>query len=187
MSPPKRVGFGPRLLAFVIDSFIIGMLASILMSYLMENTFQAFIRGDLVNTLLNAYAGNSTPQDAEALKKLFKVTSFVTHLSMLYMLIEAFTGATPGKMFLGLKIGTEKGKTGDTWLYFHRYAVKNSSSLLGLLASTTGLASFNSLGGLVGLVMIFGCFMVLGPKKQAIHDMAAKTAVYYKHDFMGPG
>jgi uncharacterized RDD family membrane protein YckC len=185
LSAAKRVGFGPRLVAFIIDSFIIGLLASILMSYLMENTFQAVMKGDFLNALMEAYASGSSGADSESFKQMLKVTSFITHLSMLYMLIEAFNGATPGKMMLGLKIGSEEGNPADTWLYFYRYAVKNSSSLLALLASTTGVAIFHTLGGLLGMVIIFGCFLVLGPRRQAIHDMVAKTAVYYKHDLKG--
>jgi hypothetical protein len=33
-------------------------------------------------------------------------------------------------------------------------------------------------------VICVGCFLVLGEKKQAIHDMAAKTAVFNKADLV---
>ncbi|MDQ1265881.1 MAG: hypothetical protein QG635_1033, partial [Bacteroidota bacterium] len=36
--------------------------------------------------------------------------------------------------------------------------------------------------GIVSLIMIIGCFFVLSEKRQAFHDMIAKTAVYYKEN-----
>lgn len=40
------------------------------------------------------------------------------------------------------------------------------------------MSVFSSLGGLAGLVVGVGCFLVLGTARQALHDMVAKTAVF---------
>jgi uncharacterized RDD family membrane protein YckC len=38
---------------------------------------------------------------------------------------------------------------------------------------------------LVSLVFFFGCFAALGDKRQALHDIIGKTAVYKKSDIAG--
>ena len=39
-----------------------------------------------------------------------------------------------------------------------------------------------TVGQVWGLVIFIGCFFVLGAKRQAIHDLIAKTAVFKKSD-----
>ncbi len=177
----KRVGFGPRLGAFIIDSFVITILASILMALLMENTFSAFIKGQLTEAIMNT-AGNHhfTPQ--EAYDEMMRVSLFIAHFSTLYMITEAFFGATPGKMILGIKIGTQDGKAGDIWVYFPRFAIKNGSVLLELIGRISGFTFLNSIAGLAGMVILFGCLFILGEKRQALHDTLARTAVFRKND-----
>lgn len=177
----QRIGFGPRLGAFIIDSFIITILASILMALFMEATFSAFINGQLTEAIMNS-SGSSQFTPQEAYDEMMRVSLFIAHFSTLYMIIEAFLGATPGKMLLGIKIGTQDGKAGDIWLYFPRFAIKNGSVLLELAGRITGIGLFNSIAGLLGMVIFFGCFFVLGEKRQALHDTIAKTAVFRKND-----
>jgi len=172
-----RIGFGPRLAAFVIDSFIVALLSSLVMSQLMGDVFQNFISGRLTEALLNGgLMTGSPPGDAAA--QIQRVSTFIAYFSALYMMIEAFLGATPGKMLLGLKVGDDQGRAGDIWLYFPRYLLKNGSVLLDLVGRTIGFAFIQSLGGLLGMVIFFGCFLVLGPRRQAVHDLLARTAVY---------
>ena len=178
----KRTGFGPRLGAFIIDSIIISLLASLLMSIIMETTFNAFFQGHLTESILKGEALKSGSAAAEAYREMLRISLFIAHFSTLYMIIEAFTGATPGKMILGLKIGTQEGKSGDMWLYFPRYLIKNCSVLIDLAGRITGITLLGTIGGFAGMVVFFGCFYVLGEKKQALHDIIAKTAVFRKHD-----
>ena len=96
-----------------------------------------------------------------------------------YGLIEAFTGASPGKMVLGIKIGLAEGTAAPVSTLLIRYAVKNSGTILQLLGSI-GLAFLIPVAGLASLVIFVGCFFVLGQNKQALHDLVAKTAVYPK-------
>src|SRR5947207_15838142 len=95
----KRIGFGTRLGAWVIDvvavSFGIGIIA-------------VFFGG-----MLGAAAGSQQPGNKienEALGGLIGAFAgvFVAGpiIGAIYFLIEAFAGATPGKMLLGLRIGT---------------------------------------------------------------------------------
>jgi uncharacterized RDD family membrane protein YckC len=177
----QRIGFGPRVGAFIIDSFIITILASILMALFMESTFNAFISGQLTEAIMN---NSATPQftSQEAYDEMMRVSLFIAHFSTLYMIIEAFLGATPGKMLMGIKIGTQDGKTGDIWLYFPRFALKNGSVLLELAGRITGIGLISSIAGLLGMAVFFGCFFVLGEKRQALHDTIARTAVFRKNE-----
>ena len=152
------------------------------MSVVMEGTFQHFLSGQYMDALTALSQGQEAAAHSGALDSLLRVTSFITSWSLLYMLIEGFTGASPGKMLFGLKIGTETGQIADSKSYFYRYLLKNSASLLGVFGKTTGVLLFTNVGNLMGMVIFFGCFMTILPHKQAIHDMVVKTAVYRKKD-----
>jgi uncharacterized RDD family membrane protein YckC len=102
----------------------------------------------------------------------------------LYSLIEAFTGASPGKMALGLKVGREDGRPGSVGVYARRWAVKYSGTLLGLLGAVPGLQVAELLATASGLVIFAGCFLVLGDRRQALHDLAAKSAVFRRIDLL---
>lgn len=180
----KRVGFGPRAGAFVIDSFIISVLASIVMAALMGPTFTAFIRGHLTEAYLSGQTVSSGISSQEARDGLMRISLFIAHFSTLYMISEAFWGATPGKMLMGLKIGTQAGMKGDIWIYFPRFALKNSSVLLDLLGRLTHLTLFSTLGGFAGMLIFMGCFLALGIRKQALHDTMVRTAVFKKGDLL---
>jgi uncharacterized RDD family membrane protein YckC len=100
----------------------------------------------------------------------------------LYSLIEAFTGASPGKMILGLTAGTDDGRRGSAALYVKRWAIKYSGTVLGLLGAIPGLHVLGLLAPAAGLIVFIGCFLVLGDKRQALHDMGAASAVFRKAD-----
>ena len=102
----------------------------------------------------------------------------------LYSLIEAFSGASPGKMVLGFKVGNEDGRAGDTGLYLMRWAIKNASSVFSMVALFTGLVFLEPIGSLIGIVMFLGCFLALSEERQALHDKLAKTAIYHKKDLI---
>jgi uncharacterized RDD family membrane protein YckC len=180
----KRVGFVPRLGAFLIDSFLITILASIIMAIFMESTFAAFIKGQLTEAYLNNQAAKNSISSKEAYEGIMRISLFIAHFSTLYMITEAFWGATPGKMILGLKIGSQDRQSGDIWLYFPRFAIKNLSVLLDLISRLTTVTFFSTLGGFAGMVIFFGCFFALGNKKLALHDTIAKTAVFRKDDLI---
>jgi uncharacterized RDD family membrane protein YckC len=136
----------------------------------------------LTEDILKAGFDLKNLEASDSYQDIIRLSNFIANFSLLYMFIEAFTGASPGKMVLSLKVGTENGEKGDTWLYFTRFAIKNASALFGLAGRTTGLIFLNSLGGFAGMIIFLGCFLVLGIKKQAVHDMLAKTAIFNKNE-----
>lgn len=176
----KRVGFGPRLIAAIIDGIII--------------TVVGFLLGGTLGALLGIGAGAAAgaaagAEGAEGAAAAGAALGFVGGLAIglaifgfLYSLIEAITGASPGKMVMKLKIGTEDGRNAPIATYVTRWALKYSQTLLSAIGLLTGISIIGTVGSIAGFVIFVGCFLVLGEKHQAIHDMVAKTAVYNKAD-----
>jgi uncharacterized RDD family membrane protein YckC len=168
-----RIGFGPRLLAALIDAVAIsaaGLLAG--------SGLARAIGLPLAGTLGD---GGS---ELAALAAVVWTLAGLAVCVFLYSLIEAFTGASPGKMLLGLKVGLEDGRRAAPAVYALRWAVKFSGSLLGLLGAVPGFYLLGLLAPAAGLVVFAGCFFVLGDKRQALHDLAARTAVFRKADLV---
>jgi uncharacterized RDD family membrane protein YckC len=88
-------------------------------------------------------------------------------------------------MAFKLKIGLEDGRQAPVSTYVARWAVKNSGILLSAIALAPGLHLLGTIGVLAWLVIFIGCFLVLGDKRQALHDLAVRTAVFRKADLAG--
>ncbi|MFM8243861.1 MAG: RDD family protein, partial [Crocinitomicaceae bacterium] len=98
----------------------------------------------------------------------------------LYNLVEAITGASVGKMILGLVVANQDGTQGDISLFMKRWAIKNIGYIFTILSIwVTALYWVGSLGS---LIIFIGCFMALGAEKLTLHDKIANTAVYKKSD-----
>jgi uncharacterized RDD family membrane protein YckC len=173
----KRVGFGPRLGAALIDIVAVMILGGVFGGML----------GSLLGLGTGALAGAATGEAGAAaagglIGGVIGMMAGMYIMSVLYGLIEAFKGASPGKMILKLQIAMADGQRAPLSVYLTRWAVKNIGALLGTLGLLTGLGFLKTLGSLGGFVIFIGCFMVLGVSRQAIHDLAAKTAVFNKAD-----
>jgi uncharacterized RDD family membrane protein YckC len=177
----KRVGFGPRLGAALVDVVLITVV-----SLLFGGTL-----GALLGLGAGAIAGAGTDGEGAGAAAAGAAIGMIGGMMIgmyifgfLYSLIEAFTGASPGKMVLKLKIGFEDGRNAPLGTYVSRWAVKYAGTLIGLVALLPGLGLLSTVGTLAGFVIFIGCFLVLGDKRQALHDMAAKTAVFNKADLV---
>jgi uncharacterized RDD family membrane protein YckC len=180
----KRVGFGPRLGAAALD-FVLVCIVSLIFGGAL---------GALLGLGAGAIAGAASNEGGEAAAGAAAAGAAIGALGgmaigiyvfgFLYSLIEAFTGASPGKMVLKLKVGLEDGRNAPLASYVSRWAVKYAGTLIGLVALLPGLALLGTVGSLAGFVIFIGCFLVLGDKRQALHDMAAKTAVFKKADLV---
>lgn len=173
----KRVGFGPRLGAVLMDGIVVWLL-----SFFLGGTL-----GAMLGLGAGAIAGAGDQAEGAAAAgaliggMLGMMAGFYV-FGLLYSLIEAFTGASPGKMILKLKVGTAEGRQAPIQTYLTRWAVKNAGTLLGVLALVPGLGILSTLSSIAGLVIFVGCFLVLGQNRQALHDMAAKTAIFKTTD-----
>jgi len=167
----ERIGFGLRLGAAIIDGIVIFV--------------AGLIVGAVVGGVFGAGAGAAAGSaEGEAvvvggiLGALAGVTLGVGLLSLIWIVWEGITGAALGKRILKIRIKLEDGTPGKPDKLIARAAIKYSATLCGLIAAVTGIAAIGTLGNLAGFAIFVGCFFVLGQKRQAFHDMIAKTAVY---------
>ena len=90
----------------------------------------------------------------------------IAFTSIFFYVLEGFTGQTPGKMILGITVANMNGEKASIDKLLLRAFIKITGSFVGI----------------IGLIIFVGCFLVLGEKKQALHDIICKTAVYKKSD-----
>lgn len=184
----KRVGFGPRFAAMMIDSILFLIVITSITFGLIALGLTEFFSAKGLATL-------NLDEDAyEQLEKMISQVMNIDHyfafvaisplLGFLYNLIEGFAGASPGKMILGLKIANQDGSEADIKTYMIRWALKNSSGILSFLTILTTITFFNTIGSSFGFAFFVGCFFVLGENKQGFHDMISKTAVYRNRDII---
>ena len=181
----NRIGFGARFGAAIIDGVIIGVLN--------------FVIGGTIVTMLgigmmSAAGGAATPEAAAGMLSgmiatVLAMVAIISLLYVVYFLIEGIVGASPGKMILGIKVGTADGKQGNIGLYLKRWGIKNSPYLLMVLAMVLGLVGVSDPGGIIGiigqvlgLIIFIGAFLIFGASKQCLHDKLAGTAIYKRSD-----
>lgn len=172
----QRAGFGPRLVALVIDGILLTTCS--VMIGLMSASFFA-----LLAHRMGIGADPHDPAAAQVATALVGIGSFLLVtalmsclLSLPYNLMEAFFGWTPGKLAMGLRVCNEKGESASLGQVFLRWLIKHNAILVSMLAVVVPpVAAY----GPIGQLLVFGgCFMALGPRQQALHDMATGTAVY---------
>lgn len=162
----RRTGLKPRATAITIDEALIWGLA--------------FLARPLFGSLFG-----HTP--AAAVSVGFDDSGIVTGLmasvsvvGALYPAIEGVTGRSPGKFVLGYTIAAEDGARAGIGRLLARSAVKN----LGRIASVLALAAGTGFGvaSFVNVVVAAGCLLALGEKRQALHDLLLRTAVFRTRD-----
>lgn len=191
---PARVGFGPRLGAWAIDNVLASVVGGIVGS-IAGATLLSFFMPSMVPDTSSVDTSGMSEENAEAAQQMAEgvasgaggilggiiglVAGMFLFLFIIF-LIEAFTGATPGKMMIGLKNANAEGTAGTVGTFFGRAAIKYIHLIFYILSGILGIGFIYTLGSILGLVVFIGCFFVLGERKQAFHDMIAKTAVFKK-------
>jgi len=160
----ERQGFGIRLGAFLID-IVAPIILRLIISVISGHGFSV------------SYGYRSAAGSVGY--------SLVMSLVVLgYWSTEIFKAASPGKMLLGLSIGSETGSAATQNQLVMRWAFKNAFSLIGLVGTIIGavIPIFGLIIGIISLsaalAIFVGCFLTLGAQRQALHDMLAHTAVY---------
>ena len=116
------------------------------------------------------------------LETIIRVTIAITVMAFVYFLLEAVLGRAVGKLILGLRIAGEDARPASVPRLLLRTLIKTAASGIKLLALGTGAMALNRVGNLVGVVVVGGCLLVLWPRRQALHDLAARTAVFHASD-----
>ena len=172
----NRIGFGRRFGAYAIDLFFImgiGFILSSLSSDFFENFVDFSKMSEAQLDQMDSMYGNFSDI-------MLTLSVSATLASFVYNLVEGFLGYTVGKLMLGIQIGNQDGTPAESGTLMLRFAIKNISTLVGLIGLVIMVSMVSTIGSVLGFVIVIGCFFVLGEKKLAFQDMLAKTAVFRK-------
>lgn len=174
----KRIGFGRRLGAFVIDGIIASGIAFIIAN-LWGTSFENFVNWskfpDESMAQIEMIFGGLTDT-------IIYMSAVGVLISFIYNIIEGFLGYTLGKLILDIQIGNQDGTPTNQSKLMARFAIKNISTLIGLISLVVMVSAIDTLGSVLGFVVLIGCFFAIGEKKLALHDIIAKTAVFRKSE-----
>ena len=166
----RRVGFGYRFGALVIDVVILMVLGYVFKMIL-------GIKDPTPEELMEGMEPGNIDMGAMMLTSM-KASLISYVVGLLYTSTEIFLRKTPGKMALGLIVTDENGNTPATNAMIIRYLFKQASTIFIVLAVLLNIGSLIWIGSLLGVVFLIGCFFTFGEKRMGFHDMLAKTAVY---------
>jgi uncharacterized RDD family membrane protein YckC len=167
----RLAGWWWRVLAAVLDSLIISMVATVLAFPIWQPVYAAFV--DQLQAILNAQRSGAPPPpifDPTALVPL-RAQVILTGISLVIGLLYHVTflrwkGATPGKLACGLRVvPVDRG----------RYSGRLDWTTVGIRSAIWVLPGMNALLGLFRVVDAI--FPLWHAKRQALHDLAAKTQV----------
>ena len=153
---------GSSLLDFIISllpGIVLGIYAGAAMAALL---LEFFYDEAQLETIQAGFSG----EIAASIIALVASLAGIAFTSIFFYVLEGFTGQTPGKMILGITVANMNGEKATIDKLLLRAFIKITGSFVGI----------------IGLIIFVGCFLVLGEKKQALHDIICKTAVYKKSD-----
>ena len=176
----KRVGFWPRVGAYVLDLsavWAIGLIAHRPVAALFPGAVAAVIQEATVRA------------EAEPMRPFLEWAArlgvTITLLAPFYALFEALRGWSPGKLVLGLRIATDTGHKAPPSALLARWGIKGAAGLIALVAMLTSVKSLNVLAQATAWATAVGCLLVLTKSRLALHDRIAGTAVLRKADVVG--
>ncbi len=177
-SPESRVGFGMRLVASLIDLvFMIG--GGVLIGAIFGGVLGSIFGSSFGPAAIEGSGQQITGAQAGGLLGLgVGILIGLPIFGTIYTLLEAFTGATAGKMILGMQIGDADGTKANLGQLFLRYAFKNIMFISSIIAGFIGIALIQNVGTILGVIWFIGCFLALTQSRQALHDKLLHTAVY---------
>ena len=162
----ERVGFGKRLGSSLLD-FIISLLPGIVLGIYAGATIAAFLLDFFYDEAqLETIQAGFSGEIAASIIGLVASLAGIAFTSIFFYVLEGFTGQTPGKMILGITVANMNGEKATIDKLLLRAFIKITGSFVGI----------------IGFIIFVGCFLVLGEKKQALHDIICKTAIFKKSD-----
>lgn len=179
----QRIGFGKRLGAWALDCVFV-IIVSVVGGTAIGGWLGAYTGAAALGAAGAATGGADNAQAAAALGGLFGAIAGMALAASLiwtvYFLFEGLTGYTLGKLILGIRVASDDGTRAGVGKLLLRWLIKNSGFVLTLIGLFTLTPSLFTVSRLASLIIFVGCFFTLGMKRQAFHDMLAKTAVYPK-------
>ena len=179
----ERVGFGRRFVATILDNLLISLVSVTLIFSVGAPLIDALPTSEEAE--LNIFSdGDAADDDAEELfrslnispKTIAALTTLNSFLFLLYSCIELVTSASLGKRIMGIAIGDDNGYAATRALLARRWALKYGMYILLLIPAVA------TIGSIWSFLITCGCLLALGGQRQALHDMAVHSAVYYRED-----
>jgi uncharacterized RDD family membrane protein YckC len=180
--PIQRVGAGPRLAAAALD-YVMSTFTVMACAWQGWGWFQLVESMPGLDGVRELYA----PVEAmlveagldQGLTSLLAASALV---GVAYPMVEGFSGASPGKWIMGIRIARPDGTRGDLGLYLRRFLVKFVRPVFATVGAVSGISTLGFLAGPAGLVVTVGTLLLLAPHRQALHDKLAGTAVFLRGD-----
>lgn len=188
----KNAGFGKRLLAYILDTLIISIVASLIIVFIpMEevdtkdanNTMESYLEGEIT---ANEYIKEVSTVNYELEQS--RIPSYIVSLSLMfiYFVIVQYKlgGQTVGKKILNIKVESTKGKLSVNQLIFRSLIINeiafNMLNLVSIFVFKN--ATFSTVSGVlnmanVALILICAVMVIANKDKRGLHDMIAKTKV----------
>jgi uncharacterized RDD family membrane protein YckC len=170
-----RIGFGRRFGATIIDSIFLALF---------------LIVAAMVTGIAEEFMYLIPEDSAQMMLTMDQMMEFWIHrflplnlaVSIIYFSMEIIFGQTIGKMLLGIVIGTEDKRFASYKELFIRFSIKHIDFYFSLFLIFGSISTINNLSAVVQFIVFIGYFFVFGMKKQTLHDMISKTAIYYKDE-----
>ncbi len=179
-----RVGFGKRLAALLIDFVILYFINIILASF---GTF-AVSQEDFMKEYIQLMDSKQYDMIVQLVDNFLVHNQtdliFIFLMPLVYYSLEIFIGASLGKLILGLRIASPDRTPAPAKNLAIRYSLKHISMIIYVLWIITLSHGLILVSFLAGIVIIVGFFFTLGERKQGLHDMIARTAVFHKRDLI---
>lgn len=189
----ERVGFGRRFLAGFFDNIIISFLA-LGLALTLGSTILRLTKPDADATEFSIFSDNDNDNNNDDQNdddrsispsqqllgmpdETFGVLIIANAImTTLYSLLELFTGASLGKRLFGLVIASDTGEAASRGLLTKRWWVKFGGYIFVLIPILA------TIGSIWSFMITCGFVLTLGASRQALHDMAVHTAVFFKND-----
>jgi len=153
-----RAGFWLRAAALSVDTVVVLLLTAI--------AYYAVVAG--YDDELGLMSGNAA--------RWLLLAQLVPWLA--YSFTEVLFSATPGKMLLGLRIGTQSAARASRWMLFDRWSTKNYPFIVLFLYAAVPHPCLAILGGFMRTVILVGCIPAMNDDRLAWHDEWSRTAVW---------
>ena len=168
----ERIGFGRRSVAWIIDLSIWHVVMSL---YWNAYIIYPKTTGIIISTsFYRVWDTSSSPYTSQQF--VFLVGGYF--FGALQGLIEAITGASLGKMVLGMRIGNEDGTRATKWTIGKRTLFKHAPLPFLLISLIFRDTSALLMATSFSLILTLGCLPAVDSSRQALHDKLYRTALF---------
>ena len=175
LSKNERIGFWMRFGAYMID-FLCTMIFGTIIGLAIGDQLAPVLFGKQMAEI-DQISGQLGGQFSVFFEKIIQISSGTTITVLIWFVMEAAFGQSPGKMILKIRNTNVDGTRALPKTLWLRSLLKYGATILSILGGVIGIQAIGYLGSLWSLVIFVGFFFAFGDNRQTIHDMIAKTVV----------